>query len=181
MLEQKRSITQLWDFSSIVVENSQQKNSTATLDTQALKKRVSVDQFKLSSFDSTSFQKNEISTSTFENKSIEQSIDVALQEHYDEFMTLDQVEHAMIDSNNNKNSNLIAIKRIEKVDKSLVNSIASFINDHLVQIKDMYENDNDIVIIYETMNVILRQLIDILQDSLKIFQIATICKEVSQI
>lgn len=118
MPEQKRPITQLWDFSPTVTGNSQQMNSAAALDTQALKKRVSVDQSRLSPSDPTSYQKDGTSTSTSENKSTEQPIGVALQGHYDEFMTLDQAGHAMIGSDNNKEPSLVAIKRIEKVDKS---------------------------------------------------------------
>ncbi len=42
----------------------------------------------------------------------------------------------------------------------------------------MYQDNDDVVIIYEQMNVFLRHIIELLQDSLKVFQIAAICKKI---
>ena len=179
MSEQKRPITQLWDFSPTVAGDPLQNNSVTPPYTQARKKRAPVDQSKLSPPDPTSYQKDGTSTSKFENKSIEQPIGVTLQGSYDEFMAVDQAGLAMIGSDNNKEPSLVAIKRIKKVDESPVNRIA-FTSDHLVQIRNMYEDGDDVVVVYETMDVTLRQLTGILQGPLKAFQIAAICKEVSQ-
>ncbi len=42
----------------------------------------------------------------------------------------------------------------------------------------MYQDNDDVVIIYEQMNVFLRHIIELLRDSLKVFQIAAICKKI---
>ena len=180
MSRQKRPITQLWDFSRTVAGHSPQQNSAAASNIQALKKHVLITQSRLSPSDPSFPQKDGASPSTFKSTITEQSTGITLQGHYDEFMTLDQAGHAIIGSDNNKESSLVAIKRIAKVDKSPMNPIAPFTSDHLVQIKNIYEDGDDIVIIYETMDVTLRQIIGILQGPLKAFQIAAICKEVSQ-
>ena len=56
-----------------------------------------------------------------------------------------------------------------------ISRIATFTSHHLVQIKDVYEDGNDFVIVSETMDVTLRQLTGILQGPLKALQIAAIC------
>ena len=180
MPEQKRPITQLWDFSPTVAGDPLQNRSVTPPDTQALKKLASVDQSKLSLPVTTSYQEDRTSNSQLKNKSIEQPVRINLQGQYDEFMALDQAGLAMIGSDNNKEPSLVAIKRIKKVDKSPVNRIIPFTSDHLVQIRNMYEEGDDVVVVYETMDVTLRQLTGILQGPLKAFQIAAICKEVSQ-
>ena len=78
-------------------------------------------------------------------------------------MTLDQGGHAVIGSDTNKESSLVAIKRIKKLNKNLINRIRPFSSDHLVQIRNMYEDDEDVVIVYEAMDVTLRQLTGILR------------------
>ncbi|KAK3169325.1 hypothetical protein OEA41_008708 [Lepraria neglecta] len=180
MPEQKRPITQLWDFSPTVAGDPLQNNSVTPPDTQPLKKLAPVVQSKLSPPDPTSYQKDGTSTSNFETKSIEQPIVVTMQGAYDEIMAVDQAGLAMIGSNNNEEPSLVAIKRIKKADESPVSRITPFTSDHLVQIRNMYEDDDDVVIVYETMDVTLRQLTGILQGPLKAFQIAAICTEVSQ-
>lgn len=42
----------------------------------------------------------------------------------------------------------------------------------------MYQDNDDVIIIYEQMNVSLSHIIDLLQDSLKVFQITTIYKKI---
>jgi len=93
-------------------------------------------------------------------------------------MTRDQARSIIIDSDNSEKCNFVAIKRVKKVDNSLVHRISSFNSDQLVEIRDMYQDNDDVVIIYEQMNVSLRHIIDLLQDSLKVFQIAAICKKI---
>ena len=179
MSGQKRPITQLWNFSPTVAGDTLQNVPEAPPDTKVLKKRVPVDQPRLSPPVPTTYQKDGARTSNPEDKGSEQPLEVTLQGHYDEFMTLDQAGHAVIGSDNNMEPSLVAIKRIKKINKSPINSIKPFTSDHLVQVKNMYEDDDETVIFYETMDVTLRQLTGILQGPLKAFQIAAICKEVS--
>jgi len=182
MSKQKRPITQLWNFSPTVAEDSLPNSSVTPPDTQVFKNHAPVDQPRLSPFDPTSHQKDGTSTSKFGNKSIEQQpVGATLQGPYDEFMALDQAGPAMIGSENEKEPSLVAIKRVKRVDESPVNRITPFTSDHLVQIRNMYEDGDEIVIVYEIMDVTLRQLTGILQGPLKAFQIAAICKEVSQV
>ena len=149
-------------------------------ESQALKKLALVDYSRLSPPDVISYPKDRTNTLKVENKSIEQPIGATLQGHYDEFMALDQAGPAMIGSDNNKEPSLVAIKRIKKADERPINRITPFTSDHLVQIRNIYEDGDDIVIVYETMDVTLRQLTGVLQGLLKAFQIAAIYKEVSQ-
>ena len=223
MPDQKRPITQLWDFTPTVAGHSSQIKSPPPPDTQVLKRvrvdqpklpppdpkpyskdetstpklgnknievappdtqviqRVRVDQRKLPPSDPKPYPKSEASTLKLGNKKNEQPTGATLQAHYDEFMALDQAGPAMIGSDNKQEPSLVAIKRMKKTNKSPVNRITSFTSDHLVQIKNMFEDGDDIIIIYETMDVTLRQLTGILRDPLKAFQIAAICKEVSQL
>jgi len=176
----KRPITQLWDFSPTVAGDLLQNSSVTPPDTQALNTLAPVDRSRSSQSDLPSYQKDGTSTLKTENKNIEQPIEVPLQGSYDEFMALDQAGLAMIGSDNNKEPSLVAIKRIMKGGESPVNRVTPFTSDHLVQIRNMYEDGDEIIIVYETMDVTLRQLTGILQGPLKAFQIAAICKEVSQ-
>lgn len=57
----------------------------------------------------------------------------------------------MIGSENNKEPDLVAIKRVKKSSQSRVSRVAP--SYHLVQIKDVYEDGSDVVIISETMDV----------------------------
>lgn len=199
MSEQKRPITQLWGFSPTVADGPLQDSSVTTLpktqalktapvredslkpaETLASKKSTPVDQstFPLSK---PRLSENEISISKFESKDADQPFENTLRGPYDEFMALDLAGIAMVGSENNEDPDLVAIKRVEKTSKSRISRIAPFTSDHLVQIKDVYEDGNDIVIVSETMDVTLRQLTGILQGPLKAFQIAAICKEVSNL
>ena len=199
MSEQKRPITQLWGFSPTVADGPLQDSAVTTLpktqalksvpvredsvkpaETLALKKSTPVDQSTLP-LPKPIFSENEISISKFERKGIDQPVENAPRGPYDEFMALDLAGTAMIGSENNEDPDLVAIKRVEKTSESRISRIAPFTSDHLVQIKDVYEDGNDVVIVSETMDVTLRQLTGILQGPLKAFQIAAICKEVSNL
>ena len=57
--------------------------------------------------------------------------------------------------------------------------IAPFRNDYVVSIIETYFDSEDMVIIYEHMDISLRNLTSILQGPFKPFHIAAICKEVS--
>lgn len=84
----------------------------------------------------------------------------------------------MIGLDNTREPNLVAISRVKKGDKSSAYRKPPFSSDHLVQIRDMYDDGDDVIIVYEIMDVTLRQLTGILQGSLTAFQIAAICGEV---
>jgi len=62
----------------------------------------------------------------------------------------------MIGSENEKELSLVAIKRVKRVDKSPVNRITPFTSDYLVQIRNMYKDGDEIVIVYEIIDVTLR-------------------------
>lgn len=96
-------------------------------------------------------------------------------------MVLDQAGSAVIGYNNTRERNLVTIKRLnDGVDKSLIRGIRPFISDYVVNIRESYFDSDDLVIIYEQMDISLRSVTSILQAPFKPFQIAVICKEVSQ-
>ena len=149
--------------------------------TQILKKCTLEDQFRLSSSTSTFYSKDGESTFKVSKRRIEKLIEFSHHKLYDEFMTLNQTELIMIESELSDNVNelsLITIKQIRKADKKPVKQISPFSSDYLVKIRNMHNNSDEVIIIYETMNVTLQQLTDILQDLLKVFQITAICKKV---
>jgi hypothetical protein len=55
--------------------------------------------------------------------------------------------------------------------------IPIFSSNHLVQIIDTYLDGNEIIFIYEAMDVSLRQITGV--SSLRAFHIAAVCKQVS--
>ena len=146
--------------------------------TQISKKCILEDQFRLSSSISTFYSKDGESTFKVSKRRIKKSIEFSHYESYDEFMALDQTRSVMIKSDNVNELSLITIKQIRKADKKPVKQISPFSSDYLVKIRNMHNNSDEVIIIYETMNVTLQQLTDILQDLLKVFQITAICKKV---
>ena len=197
MSEQERPVTQLWAFQPTVADDPSQDNSVTTPpnpqaqksvpvredslkppETYLLKKITPEDQSRTPS-KSRSPKKN--STSKFINEDVEQPVENILKGPFDEFMALDLAGPAMIGSENSKDPDLVAIKRVKKSNESRINRVTPLTNDHLVQIKDMFEDGDDVVIVSETMDVTLRQLTGILPGPLKAFQIAAICKEVSHL
>jgi hypothetical protein len=100
---------------------------------------------------------------------------------YHEFMVFDQAGSAIIGCDNTRERNLVAIKRLNiGIDKSLIRGIQPFTSDHVVNVRESYFDNDDLVIIYEQMDISLRYVTSILQAPFKPFQIAAICKEVSQ-
>ncbi len=89
---------------------------------------------------------------------------------YNELMIRDQAGPAIIGSDNSEECNFVAIKRVKKVDNSLVHRIPSFNSDQLVEIRDMYQDNDDVVIIYEQMDVSLRHMSGLLQGPLSNLQ-----------
>ena len=197
MSEQKRPIIQLWGFSPTIADHPSQDSSLAALPkTQALRD-VSAREVSLEPAETQAYKKiplmsqsspplpkptlseeNETSHSKFGGTEVER-VKSTPRGPYDEFMALDQAGPAMIGSENSKEPNLVAIKRVKKTNGSHVGRIAPFSSDHLVQIKDIYDDGSEVVIVSEAMDITLRQLTGILQGPLKAFQIAAICKEVS--
>lgn len=69
---------------------------------------------------------------------------------YYTFMPLDQASLAIIARNNIEDRAFMAIKRVKRADRDPMKRVADFTSDHLVNIKDMFlEGDDDIMIVYE--------------------------------
>lgn len=81
---------------------------------------------------------------------------------YHEFMVLDQAGSANMGYNNTRDHNLVAIKRLKGIDKSLKYRMRPFISDYIVNIRDIYFNNDDLVIIYEQIDRSLRDISGIL-------------------
>jgi hypothetical protein len=99
---------------------------------------------------------------------------------YHEFMVLDQAGLANIGCDDTRECNLVAIKRLIGVRKRLLRRIKPFTSDHVISIKETYFENDDLVIIYERMDVSLRHVTSILQGPFQPSQIATICKQVNE-
>lgn len=110
---------------------------------------------------------------------IEHKIGTSPQLTYHEFMVLGQAGSANMGCDNTRDHNFVAIKRLKGIDKSSTHRMRPFKSDHVVNIRDMYFDNDDLVIIYEQMDKSLRGITDILQGPFQPFQIAAICKEVS--
>jgi hypothetical protein len=98
---------------------------------------------------------------------------------YHKFMTIDQAGPAAIGYDDAERT-LVAIKRLKKT-KVPLPRLPKFACDQLFGIRDMYVDGNDVIFVYEQMNVSLslRHITGILQGPLKAFQIVAICREVS--
>jgi serine/threonine protein kinase len=92
-------------------------------------------------------------------------------------MVLDQAGSANIGCDNTRERNLVAIKRLRGIRKGSMRRIRPFTSDHVVSIRDKHFENDDLVIIYERMDVSLRHVTGILQDPFKPSQIAAICKQ----
>jgi len=149
MPEEHRSLTQIDNFLLTVAENSVQYSSSISSDIQTSRKRALEDSFSFFSLDSVFSSKDESKIAKLEKEKIERSIETFSQVSYNELMTRDQAGLTIIDSDNSEKCNFVAIKRVKKVDNSLVHRISSFNSDQLVEIRDMYQDNDDIVIIYE--------------------------------
>lgn len=104
-------------------------------------------------------------------------IRVISQRWYHEIMTLDQAESTVIEYNDIDWRSFVAIKRRKRPDESLSHHV-QFRSNHLVDLRDMYVERNEVIFIYEQMKVSLRHITDILSGLLKAFQIVTICKKI---
>jgi hypothetical protein len=77
-------------------------------------------------------------------------------------MNLNQARPAIIGFDNTREANLIAIKRLKRIDKRLTYRMRPFISDSIINIRDIYFNNDDLVIIYKLIHISLRQIIGIL-------------------
>lgn len=97
---------------------------------------------------------------------------------YYDFMPLDQAGPAVI-ACDNKDRSFVAIKRAKKSSIDDVFRIPDFVSDHVVNIKDMFLDKEEVVIVYEQMDVSLRHIMAVAGGPLQAFEIAAVCKEVS--
>lgn len=111
-------------------------------------------------FDS-SYKKDDKIT-RFKRMRIKRRIKRSLRVIYHEFMNLDQIKSTIMNYDNVKQCNLIIIKRLKKIDKNLMCEMRLFTNDYVINIKDMYFNNDDLIIVYKLMNIFLRAIINIL-------------------
>jgi hypothetical protein len=56
----------------------------------------------------------------------------------------------------------MAIKRLKRIDKRLTYRMRPFTSDNIINIKDIYFNNEDLVIIYKLIYISLRQITSIL-------------------
>ena len=98
---------------------------------------------------------------------------------YHHLMIIEQAGPAVIGVDDTDRRKRVAIKRVRKPEGS-VHQVPLSTCDQIVNIKDMYVENGDVVFVYEQMDVSLRHMTGILPDQpLKAFQIAAICREVS--
>jgi hypothetical protein len=65
---------------------------------------------------------------------------------------------------------LVTIKRLKDIiNKSLIYKIQHFISDYVVNIRELYFDKDDLVIIYKQMDISLRHITNILQALFKPF------------
>ena len=99
------------------------------------------------------------------------------QRRYHEIMTLNQAGPTIIGYDDTDRRSLVAIKRRKAPNRPPIHQVQVKSN-YLVGLRDMYVEENDVVFIYEQIDVSLRYITGILQGPLKAFQIAANCKEV---
>jgi serine/threonine protein kinase len=98
---------------------------------------------------------------------------------YHHLMTIEQAGPAVIGVDDTDERKRVAIKRVRKPEGS-VHQVPPSTCEQIVNIKDMYIENDVVVFVYEQMDVSLRHMTGILQGCpLKAFQIAAICREVS--
>lgn len=93
-------------------------------------------------------------------------------------MPLDQAEHVVI-ACDSKARSFVAIKRARKSSIDDVFRIPKFVNDRVVNIKDLFLNKEEMVIVYEQTNISLRHIMTVTDGPLQAFEIATVCQEVN--
>jgi hypothetical protein len=94
-------------------------------------------------------------------------------------MVLDRAGPAVIACDNTAERELVAIKRFQGIDKSSMRKITLSRNNYVVSIIETFFEGENMVIVYEHMDISLRNVTSILQGQFKPFHIAGICEEVS--
>jgi hypothetical protein len=122
------------------------------------------------------YKRQILTPTTHENKTTPPKDSSALSLQYKELMTLDQSGDATICYD--RDYDIVAIKKIQIVDKSVVPKIHSFTSDHVVNIIQTFLEKDEITIIYEKMDISLRRMLAVLSP-VKEHHIAIFCKEVS--
>jgi hypothetical protein len=110
----------------------------------------------------------------------EQQIKTAPQVTYHEFMVLDQAGPAVIGFDDTRERNLVAIKRLNGIDKSSMYRLRPFTSNHMVNVREAYIDHDNLVIVYEQMDISLRHITGLLLSPFEPFQIAAIYNKVSQ-
>ena len=143
-------------------------------------KRDLESKYHVSESKSTSLSSSKPHAVTAKNHNFTQIMRSKSRTSYHTFMSLDQAGSTVIARDNMKDRAFVTIKRMKRVDRDSVYKVSNFTSDHLVNIKDMFlKGDDKIVIVYEQMNVSLRHIVAVIEDSLQVFEIATICKKIS--
>ncbi len=96
---------------------------------------------------------------------------------YYNFIFLDQTESVVI-ARNNKDRIFVAIKRVKKSRIEHVLRIPDSVSNYVVNIKDMFVDNKEIVIIYKQINILLRHIITVTDNLLQAFEIAAVYKKV---
>ncbi len=97
---------------------------------------------------------------------------------YYNFISLDQTESVVIVCNN-KNRNFVAIKYAKKSSINNIFRISDFVNNYVVNIKNIFLNKKKIIIVYKQIDIFLKYIIAVIGNSLQTFKIATVYKEIS--
>lgn len=98
---------------------------------------------------------------------------------YHKFMVFDQAGSANVACDNTRERNLVAIKRFNGIRKSSMRKIQPFTSDYVVSIKETYFENDDMIVVYERMDVSLRHVTGIMQGPFNPYQIAAVCKQVN--
>lgn len=97
---------------------------------------------------------------------------------YHEFMELDQAGMAVMGYDESREHNIVAIKKLKSPGNRRQPKLRPFTSDQVVAIVDILNDKDSMTVIYEPMDVTLRQVTSIVPGQLKDFQIAAVCKEV---
>ena len=117
---------------------------------------------------------------TAENHNFTQVVRNKCRTSYHASMPLDQAGPAVIAHDNMEDRTFMAVKRVKRAIRDPACRVADFTSDHLVNIKDIFwEDDDDIVIVYEQRDVSLKHIMAVTGSPLQGFEIAAICRQVS--
>ena len=96
-------------------------------------------------------------------------------------MPLDQAGPAIIARENMEDRAFVANKRVRRANRDPAYRVADYTSDHLVNIRNIFweGDDDDIVIVYEQMDVFLKHIVAVTGGPLQGFEIAAICTQVS--